>query len=60
MKPIVVELRKNGAYQLILKGGDEIDAAILEAMAKAADHNPASLKMTFADGVAIISAEVRK
>ncbi len=60
MKPIIVEFRKNGAYQLILKGGDEIDAALLEAMAKATEANPASLKMSFADGAATISAEVRK
>jgi hypothetical protein len=60
MTPLTVEFRKNGAYQLILKGGDPIDCALLEAMAKASAANTASLTMTYVDGVATICAEVRK
>lgn len=52
MTPLKTELRKNGSYQLLLSGGDGIDAAILEAMATATAANPANLIMRYEDGVA--------
>jgi hypothetical protein len=60
MKPAIVEFRKNGSFRMLVTPGDQIDAAILEAMAKATEANPASLTMTFVDGVATFSAEIRK
>ncbi len=60
MKPLKIEFRKNGCFQMIVAGGDEIDSMIMQAMADAAAANQASLTMTFVDGVATITAEVRK
>ncbi len=55
-----VEFRKNGAFQMLISGGDAIDAAMLEAMASAAAANPACLMMTYENGVATITAEIRR
>ncbi len=53
-------LSKNGKYTMTMKPDDAVDAAMLEAMSKVSATNPASLTMTFVDGVATITAEVRK
>ncbi len=52
-----VEYRKNGSLHVILTPEDDIDAAILAAMAKSAAQNPANLTMRYEDGVAVF--EVR-
>ncbi len=60
MNQLKIEFRKNGGYQMRLTGGDEVDAAMLQAMANAAAANPASTTITYLDGVATVTVEVRK
>ncbi len=48
---------KNGNYELQVSGGDEIDTAILEAMAARAKENPNALRLKIEHGVAVFSVE---
>jgi hypothetical protein len=54
-----VTVQKNGTILISMEPDDAIDVAILEAMAVRASNNPAALRMTYADGVAVVSVEVK-
>ena len=56
---MTVELRKNGALVLLLTPGDPIDVAVLEAMAARSQANPAMLRMTYKDGVAVVTVDTK-
>ena len=56
---MTVELRKNGSLMLLLSPGDPIDMAILEAMAMRSQENPATLHMTYRDGIATITVDTK-
>lgn len=57
--PMTVEVRKNGALILMMTPGDAIDSAILEAMAQRSQDNPATLHMTYKDGVAVVRVDTK-
>lgn len=56
---MTVTFLKNGTYQMVVSGGDAIDTAILEKMAKLAADNPAAISMTCVDGVATVAVAQR-
>jgi len=56
---VQVELRKNGTLQILLKGDDAIDVAILDAMVTKASNGQAINLTKHQDGWAVLSMETK-